>query len=752
MDTAAQPKERTWIARRLENDAPDLLQAWRTIWRRKWNIAGLTLVVMMVAALGTFAVTPTYRAASTLLIEEKKANVVSIEQVYGLEGGGNEYLQTQFELLKSRALAERVVRQLELTTHPDFDPRQRPAPVIDVKGLLAGLKIDQLIPATLPADLDESVDPVEAKIFDEVTKSFMKQVSVAPLGKSQLVKLQVDMSDPRLAARAANAMADGFIEGQLEASMEMSMSATQWMNSRLQELRIKLKEAEDKLQAFREQENLVDIDGVSTISAAELSATSDRMVDARRQRAEAESLYRQVKASRGGWQKLATLPAVLGDPLIQQFKANQARAQAKLDELSRRYGARHPALEAARTDLAAASASLRGQVEQVVAGIERNYQLAVANESSLRASVEANKAQIQKISRKEFQVRELMREVEANRTLYDTFMKRLKETAATSDMDSANARVVDRATLPTVPIAPQRGLIVAFAGALALMAGIGLSLLLEMLNNTFKSTDEVEAKLNLPVLGILPLIKDRKRSELARLFGSEDDGTFSESIRTIRTSLVLSGMSGPHRTLVVTSSLPGEGKSTVAANLAYAFGQMERVLLVDADLRRPTLAKNFMFPVGSPGLANLIAGTARIEDCIKTVDGIDMLCAGLVPPNPLELLSSERFAKIIEHLKSRYDRVIIDSPPIQAVSDASLLAIHADAQIYVIKSEATPIPLVKRGVGQLLQSNSPVTGVVLNQVDIKKAQKQGYQYGGYYDYYGYSKKPTPQASVQPQKV
>ena len=754
MDATAHSQEQTWIARRLENDAPELLHAWRTIWQRKWSILALVLIVMLVAALGTFALTPTYRAASTLLIEQKKANVVSIEQVYGFEeGAGNEYLQTQFELLKSRALAERVVNQLELTTHPEFDPRQRPEPLIDIQGLLASLNIDQATPATSPEDLEALADQTEAKIFDEVTKAFMRHVSIAPMGKSQLVKVQIEMTDPQLAVKAANAMADGFIESQIAASMEMSMSATQWMNNRLKELRIKLKEAEGKLQAFREQENLVDIDGISTINAAELSATSDRMIDARRQRAEVQSQYRQVQSMRsGGWEKLATIPAVLGHPLIQQFKAEEARARAKVDELSKRYGANHPAMAAARSDLSAASASLRGQVEQIVAGIERNYQLAVANESSLRASVEANKAQIQKISRKEFQVRELMREVEANRALHDTFMTRLKETAATSDLDSANARVVDRAVLPTEPFTPQRGMIVAFAGALALMAGIGLSLLLEMLNNTFKSTQDVESKLNLPVLGILPLIKNRQRGELAQLFSSDKDKAFSESIRTIRTSLILSDLHKRHRTLVVTSSMPGEGKSTVAANLAYAFGQMEKVLLVDADLRRPTLAKNFKFPVGAPGLANLIVGTARIEDCIKSIGGIDMLCAGLVPPNPLELLSSERFAKIIEHLKSHYDRVIIDSPPIQAVSDASLLAIHADAQIYVIKSEATPIPLVKRGVGQLLQSNSPVTGVVLNQVDVKKAQKHGYHYGGYYDYYGYSKSQNPQTAALPQKV
>lgn len=741
MESNTQIIERNQSALRQDesDDEIDLLKLWQTIWRRKWSIMTLVLVVSMVAILVVFSITPIYRAAATLLIEQKSAKVVSIEQVYGLDGAGNEYLQTQFELLKSRALAERVVRQLNLTTHPEFDPRQQPEPLIDFKALFANLDFNKAVPVTLPEDLEAGVDATEAEIFDEVTKEFMERISIEPQGKSQLVKVQVDMADARMSARAANALANGFIESQLEATMDMSLTATNWMNSRLGELREKLKVAEDRLQAYREAENLVDVQGVSTISAAELSLTGERMIDARRQRAEAESQYRQVQAMRGGgWERLASIPAVLGHPLIQQFKAEEAKAKAKYEEMSRRYGARHPAMEAARSDLSAASASLRGQVEQVVAGIERTYQLAAANENSLQASFNKNKTQIQDISRKEFKLRELQREVESNRALYDTFMTRLKETAATSDLESANARVVDQAVVPSKPVKPRKGLIVLIAALLAGFVGVGLTLLLEALNNTFKSTEEVEGRLNIPVLGILPMMKKGERSDLARMFSRDTDKSFSESIRTIRTGVVLSGIDHPHKVMVITSSIPGEGKSTVSVNLAFALGQMEKVLLIDADLRRPTLGKSFDFPVGTPGLANLIAGTAKLDECVKHVDGIDMIGAGTVPPNPLELLSSPRFAKALEVLKSKYERIIIDSPPTQAVSDAIVLSTFANSLIYVIKSDSTHIPLVEKGVGQLLQNNAPVSGIVLNQVDIKKAKKYGYSYGGYYDYYGYS--------------
>ena len=729
-----------WLQNTLNNDEIDLLALWLTLWRRKWSIMGLVFIVMLMAVLIVLTITPIYRASTTLLIEKQTAQVLSIEQVYGLDGSGNEYLQTQFELLKSRELAERVVRGLNLHTHYEFDPAQQPAPLFNPRAWIASLDIQSLIPGLMPSDLEEPMPATEDEIIERVTRAFMQRISIAPVGRSQLVLIHVDMADRFTAAAAANALANSFIEGQLEASMMMSLSATNWMNSRLSELRINLQESENRLQAFRDAEGIVDVgSGILSVTASELSATSDRMVEARRNRAEAESEFRQVQSMRsGGWERLASIPAVLSNPLIQTFKAEEARAKARVDELSARYGARHPTMQAAQSDLTAARASLQTQVEQIVAGIERRYQLAVANEQSLRRSVDENREEIQDISRKEFQLRELQREVDANRTLYDTFMNRLKETAATSDLESTNARVIDRATVPETPISPRKPLIVLIAGVLAGMVGVALTLLLAALNNTFKSTEEVEQKLNLPVLGILPLLGKKQRKEMVHMFEQNKEKTFAESIRTIRTSLMLSGLDKPQKVYLVTSSIPGEGKSTVASNLAYAMGQMEKVLLIEADMRRPTMAKSFEFPVGTPGLANLIAGTASITDAIQTVDGIHMLTAGMVPPNPLELLSTGRFAEILENLSEKFDRIIIDSPPVQAVSDALVLSAQAHAVIYVIKSDATARPLAIKGVGQLLQNRAPMSGVILNQVDIKKAKKQGYSYGGYYDYYGYS--------------
>ena len=274
MESTAQLNERTLLAHQQpveENDEIDLLKLWSSIWRRKWSILSLMLAVMLVTALAVLTITPTYRATTTLLIEQQKAKVVSIEQVYGLEGNTNEYLQTQFELLRSRALAERVVRQLNLTTHPEFDPRQQPEPLVDLSWVRETLNFHKAINVTSPEDLLDPEAQTEAEIFDKVVRDFMEVTSIAQQGKSQLVTVSVDMADARTAALASNALAKGFIESQLEASMAMSATATDWMNSRLGELRDKLKEAEDRLQAYRQKENLVDVDGVASIVAGELN-------------------------------------------------------------------------------------------------------------------------------------------------------------------------------------------------------------------------------------------------------------------------------------------------------------------------------------------------------------------------------------------------------------------------------------------------------------------------------------------------
>jgi polysaccharide biosynthesis transport protein len=732
------PRLRT-LRQETADDTFQLMKLWYAIWHRKWKILLFVLAMTLLAGIAASFLKPVYRASATVMVDEKKSKAVSFDPKTSSDNsnGNSQYLDTQVELLKSRSLAVQVVQSLDLTHDPEFAPHQPSAVVVSVKTFLANLGVGKFLPS-----LTRLAPPLTApQLLDSVTQRFMELITIEPQGKSSLVKVQVDLTDPEKAAKAANGLVEGYIEDQMKASTGTSKSATDWMNGRVGELGQQLKDSEARLQAYREAENLVDVKGVGTISAAELSLTSERMIDARRNRAEAESQYRQVQAMRqGGWERLVSVPAVLADPVVQQFKANQAKARAKVDELSSRYGPKHPAMDSARSELNAATASLQGQVEQVVAGIERNYQLAAANEGSLQTSVNTNKTQIQNITRKEFKLQELQREVDGNRQLYDTFMTRLKETAATSDLGSADTRIVDEATTPSTPIKPKKSLIVALAAILALFIACALALLRDGLNRTFRSTEQVEGRLNFPVLGIVPLLKNRERKDMARLFSDEKHPRFSESIRTIRTGVVLSSsIDHQDQIIVVTSSVPGEGKTTVSVNLAHALGQMERVLLIDGDLRRSSFTKIFGFPQDAPGLTNLISGSDGVVACIRHVDGIDVLCAGSETSNPMEMLSSPRFAKALELLKAKYKRIVIDSPPTQAVSDALILSRYADSMIYVVKSTTTTVDLAEKGIGQLLAINAPVKGIVINQVDIQKSSRLGYRYDGFYDYYGYSK-------------
>jgi succinoglycan biosynthesis transport protein ExoP len=743
-----------------EKDTIDLLRLWRVIWRAKWNIAWWVLLSSVLAIAVVSSITPQYIGSTTLLIKEKSPPLVAFQQVNDNSATTPDYLQTQLALLQSRDLAERAVRTLKLTTNPVTDPRQQPQSWFKPRQWVADLNAGQWLPGP-NSFIPMPQIPTEEDIFNLVTQNLMLHTSVKFVGKSQLIEIAVELPDPVLAAAAANALAQGYLDSQLDTRQKSSQTTTSWMNTRLVELRDNLRKAEDKLQAYREQQGLVDVDGgVATISANELQMTGNRMIDARRNRAEAESQYRQVQGlSNGDLSRLSSVPAVLANPLVQQFQAELAKAQAKVEELSGRYGPKHPTLVSARSELRTASDALRLQVKQVVSGIEHQYQLAVASEGALRQSFNANKAQIQDIARKEFQLREFQREVDSSRALYETFVTRLKETAATSDMDSGKASIVDPAIVPVEASKPRKTLIVAIVAVVAALIGVALAFLFDTLSNTFKTDDSIESTLNIPLLSVVPLVLKKSRRQLARLFDDNDNPRFSETIRNLRTWLMLQSAETPAQVVLVTSTVPEEGKSTIANNLACSLTPLERVLLIDADMRQPTLSLNFDFPPDSPGLANVIAGTARLEECIRTVGNLDMLPAGNIcldtmdmfnsphlpsrltgidssrQPPPQDLLSSPRLARMLEVLRMRYRHIIIDSPPAEMVSDALLLAQHSDAVIYVVKADSTPVSQVQKYLATLQQSHAPVFGAVLNQVDLRKARKYGYSHSQtFYNY------------------
>ncbi|SER14631.1 capsular exopolysaccharide family [Amphritea atlantica] len=727
-------KSQETTSRLISDDVIDLRQYWNTINRHKWGIFGFAIVITMLTTLVVFSMKPVYRAEATLLIESKNANVVSIEEVYGLDAGNSEYFLTQFEILKSRQLAERVIEKLNLIDNPEFN---QPPGVI--ASTLSSVK------ALLPLGVQPEVSEEEqARIkLQEVTTQLIENLTISPIRKTQLVKISYDSFDPLLSAQIANAIGDAYIENNLEARLQLTSKASEWLMERLSGLRDKLKTSEQRLQEYREQEQIVGSDGGFDIANSELDLVSSKLVEARRERMALESLNSQIKRlDKSNPENFELIPAVLQHPLVQSLKGSVLQVELKKSELAKRYGPKHPKMQAAQSELENARRSLNSQILSVVNGIENEYKLALSAERSLQAAVNKTKQDLQSINRKDYRLKELEKEVDANRQLYDTFFTRLSETNATGDLQSANARVSDPAQPPQKPAKPKKGLIMALAFVVSIMFGVMFSFLLEALNNTLKSAQDVENKLDATMLGLLPKLpnKGKNHHQSYTAYLQEQQSAFAESVRTIRTGIVLSALDNPHKVLCCTSSIPGEGKTSLALNLAFSLGQMERVLLIDADMRRPSIARAFGLSGKAAGLSNLVAGTAKLEDSIHHDEqsGIDVLPSGIIPPNPLELLSSRRFAKVLEILETKYDRIVIDTAPTQAVSDALVLAPHVGAMIYVVKADSTNHQLARNGLKRLKEVKAPLIGVVLNQVDIKKAAKYGDDYSGYYDTYGYT--------------
>lgn len=704
----------------------DLRQYWQVIVRHKVSIIGLTFLITLLTALIVFSMDPIYRSTATVMIQSNDAKVVSIEQVYGLDGGNTEFYQTQFEILRSRALAEKIIEKFNLRHHAEYAPeKQEP---------LLGFSLKDLIPEGL---ISESGETSEDIIHDGVVEALRSKVSIEPVRKSQIVRISFESKDQLLAAAVPNALADFYIESDLDARMQMTRKAADWLTGRLDGLRLNLEQSEEALQGYRDRSGLIDIQGVEASAAKQLDELTGRIFEARRLRASAENIYNQVQRLSGSSiDKLESVPAILSHPLIQTLKESENDIERKLSELGRRYGPKHPNMIATQSEFKAAKANTHKQIRRIISGIKKEYDVARANERAVERELENSKNEARGINKKEYKLRILERDVDSNRQLYDMFLTRFKETNVSDDMQSTIARIVDPSVVSYIAHKPKKKLIVGIALVLGLFLSVLLAFLLEYLDATFKSVEDVEKRLGMTVLGILPLLKQVTEDRALKThFVENGKSNYSESIRTIRTGVMLSGLDNPHKIILVTSSVPSEGKSSLSCNLAMAVGQMEKVLLIDADMRRPTIGRTFGFNPATPGLSNLVAGTETLEQCINSLDGtgIDVMTSGIVPPNPLELLSSKKFEQILISLSEKYDRVIIDSAPTQAVSDSIMLSRYASAVIYVVKSDETPYHVAEQGIKRMHEVKAPLLGVVLNKVDVSKSQG----YYGKYGYYGY---------------
>jgi capsular exopolysaccharide synthesis family protein len=694
---------------------------WRAIDRNKYRIAALVIAVGVLAALFAQSLPHVYRASATLLIEANKQKVVSIEEVYNVAAGMNrEYYETQFEILKSRELAASLVRKLKLAEHPALDPRQQPAPFWR-----------QWLPAGF---IDSVPTPTPQEVEQHLIRMVQAGLTAQLVRNSQVVRLSFDSTDRELAAQIPNALAEIYIDADLQARMRMTQRAMTFITEQAGELRKKLKESEDTLQAFRDRERIIDAKGLAQSGATrQIEDLTRQLSEARARRSEAETVYNQVTSALRGGAPLETLPAIQKQPLVLRFRETEIEAERRLNEASKRYGAEHPRMIAAEAELKSARENFRRQISSVTQTVTRELEVARANEQAVDRALGSAKADMANLNRKEFQLASLERDVHTNRQLYEMFIQRLKETNISENMQTANARIIDPAVAPQTPSGPNKRGIVLVSLLGALLAAVGLAFLLERLDNTVKTSHEVEQRLGAPSLGVVPFTRVKRGQQLERVFLDEPQTSVAEAIRTIRSAVLLSALDSPKKVVVVTSSIPEEGKTTIAANLAIALGQVKKTLLVDSDMRRPKLGRLLTGKAGLPGLAEMCAGEASAEDCVVPLkDGeVYVLGSGKVPPNPQELLVSRRFAKIMEALSASFDIVVLDSPPVQLVSDALVLSRAATDVVYVVKADDTPYPLARQGLRKLARVGAPLVGVVLNQLDVLKADRYYGEYSGY---------------------
>lgn len=742
---------------------------WHVIQRYKWRILIVAVLVSICTAFYLSNESPLYRASATLLIEADQAQAVSFDSVQGQDSNRKEYYLTQFEILKSYSIAETVYDRLQLQQQPSFQKGESWKDMVmnylvELTPLFNYFAMDDNVDSEFSENIGigyiNGVPQTGNEISSEELQSqkdkrarlrqFSKSLVVTPIRKTQLVKLSYDSEDPALAAMIANAVGEAFIAQDLEVKSSINKNAAQWLRSRLEDLRTSLDESESRLQLYRKEQNIIDLQdrggrGLTGLVSNELEQTSRQLLEAKNEVNQLRSIVRAVEEyGIKDMSKLESIPEITSHPVIQNIKTLKVKAKLRVSELSQIYGRKHPDLIAAKSELYTVNKHLTTQISKLVTGINRDLKTKQSNVAALEREYSKIQGQFQDVIGKDNEYQKLVRDVESNRKLFNTFLERSKETALTSDFNAAVARFTDRAHTPNKPITLSAKILVIIAFVLSIILHITYLLVKEYFTDNFNSVGDIENKLGLPVLGVLPKIAKKRNQDLdLHYFFDEEGRQFSESVRTLRTSFLLAQGQRVNQVIAVISSQPNEGKSTTSTNIAFSLAQIEKTLLIDADMRKPSLASNFNIPKEKPGLAQLITGEANLVDCIMVdkISGAHVMPCGPTPKNAQELLSSKRFKQLLETLKQSYDRIIIDTPPIQAVSDSLIISLHTDAIIYVIKSESTRVRLVLNSVRRLAKVDANIVGIVMNHVNTDGVSDSDYYYG-YYSDEEYVEKPS----------
>jgi succinoglycan biosynthesis transport protein ExoP len=731
----------------IREETIDLRDYLRVLSMRRWVIISIFIVTVLAVAVKTFTATPIYEASSLIVIERQNPNVISIQEVLSGNSNNWEYYQTQYKIIASRVVARDVIKQLDLANSPEFFSPPDDSVLTQFRGWVKSLITGpikwfrSLINTginTGDADQGQGLNAGEAMDPDQgLVSAFLGRVNVSPIRDSQLVNVGVQAKDPVMAARMANELVKAYIGQNLGTKLTAAKDAVQWLSKRISEERTKVEAAENALLRYKEKHQIITdfSSDAEQITAQKLATLNEQVVKAESMRVEAETRYQQALALDDTPDMLDSISEVLSNDLVKEIKRMEVVLYNRMSELSRKYGKNHPQMVAINSELEDLKKRKAVEARRVVSSLKNEYQLAVAREESLKKALARQKQETLALNKKAVQFGVLKRQAESSRQLYELLVKRFKETSLTEEMKTGNIRVIDRAEVPGYPVKPRKQRNILLAVVVGLFFGIGMAFLLEYLDNTIKLPEEVTDFLRVPYLGPVPAFTmDRSLNEMpSRLISVHSPkSTASEAYRGLRTSLLLSSADKKLQVIMVVGAGPFEGKTLTSANLAVTMAQShQRVLLIDADMRRPDLHKIFQTP-HNKGLSSILAGTDTPEDAIveTSVEGLELLPVGPIPPNPAELIGSKTMERFIAGLKEKYEIIIIDTPPLTAVTDAVALSQYVDGVMLVSRTGITPRRVVKNSIEQLKAVNANILGVVLNGVG-----KDRYYYSPYY--YGY---------------
>jgi polysaccharide biosynthesis transport protein len=705
--------------------------------KHQWLILSFLLTVVTIVSIATFRMRPVYIAKATIQIDRENTNILPFQGAdpYDSMMDLDNYIETQSKVLTSETLALQTIRNTGLAANPEFS-----AGGIQSEAIATGSLANQKRPPEVAA--------------------FLGSLSVKRIPSSRLLEVSYESTDPVLAARILNAHLDNFKAQNIQSRYEATLEATRFLTSQLNELKLTVKQSEDARINYERQNQIWSVDDKSNITTQRLADLDKQLTDAQGETLKKQALYEYAKAG-----DIDAVPEIRADPLLQDLQKKRADLSVQYTEALNQYGPNFPKVQRLMAQMKEVDDQIARESKGIVLQLESDYREAKQRGELIRQALELQKAETNNMAEKMVQYNILKRESEADKTLYEGLLTKLKEAGISEGLKSSNLRVVDPAMIPSYPARPAKARNIALAFLVGLVGGIGLALLREYLDNTVKTPDDIETLTRLPSLAVVPAFGDdgSHKRRIRFLGGASANGhekrielvaqhlpksQMSEAFRALRTALLLSQPDHPPQVILVTSALPREGKTTAAANLAVTLAQLgDKTVLVDADLRKPGVGRLLNLGSGKyAGLSSYLAGVSTLDLVTVPHPAIPNLAAiptGPLPPNPADLLSSHKLADAIVELRTKYKFVVIDSPPIMAATDAVILSVQADGVLLVVRSGETPKEAFTRTCDLLTSVKSRMLGVVLNAVD---ATAPDYYYS--YRYYPYSYGYGPQEALE----